>query len=363
MVKERLSVSNPATSLELISRPPVFDIEGARVARNHAFNFVEGRLGTAFYDFEPDSLQLAVALAYYNFNHQRSEKTPREKQILENQLSRLVRMEWTASDSESPLPTIGIEVETPRKPFKKQEVSRYKEFFDAIGMPRNRANVFPDEKTSYWEFSPEPSYSAEVQARILNELIKGGFIVSLRFSQEPRDIREHLDDKLVSLHLNLGIPPFLAINSKQKRELRIFSTVLGVAFSSPERLRERQLSPFYRVKGAAVFRHKAPSKEKLEITALEVRTQNTYRLLKTAQILATSMFTWCLDPHLPLSSHWEMVKADFQGDYGLLKGRHLGKKKAADLAAQTNVGTALRHILNRQRILQEKSNLGQEMLK
>lgn len=345
---------SPALSSELISPPPVFNFEGARAARRYAFNFVKGRLGDAFYDFEPDSLQLAVALACYNFD-QRFEKTPREEQILENQLSRLVRIERTASDSESPLPTIGIEVETPRKPFEKQEAPCYKEFFDAIGMPRNRTNVFPDETTTYWEFSPEPSYSAEVQARILSELIKGGFIASLLFSQHPCDIREYLDDKLVSLHLNLGIPPFLAVNSKQKREFRIFSTVLGVAFSSSERLRERQSSPFYRVKGSTVFRNKAPSKKKLEITALEVRAQNTYRLLKTAQILAASMFTSCLDPHLPIANHWETVKADFQGDYGMLKGRHLEKGEAADLAAQTNIGINLRHILDRQRILQELS--------
>ncbi|MDZ4209615.1 MAG: hypothetical protein U1C56_00380, partial [Candidatus Curtissbacteria bacterium] len=252
LVKERLPASDSATSLELISPPPVFNFEGARAARRYAFNFVKGRLGDAFYDFNPDSLQLAAALAYYNFN-QRSEKTSREEQILENQLSHLVRIERAASDSESPLPTIGVEVETPRKPFEKQEVSLYKEFFDAIGMPRNRANTFPDETTTYWEFSPEPSYSAEVQARILSELIKGGFIASLLFSQHPCDIREYLDDKLVSLHLNLGVPSFLAVNSKQKREFRIFSTVLGVAFSSSERLRERQSGPFYRVKGSAVF--------------------------------------------------------------------------------------------------------------
>lgn len=350
-VLKRKPSFNPVLSSEFISPPPIFDPEGAWAVRRDAFNFVEGRLGTARYDFESDSLQLAVALAYYNFN-QKSEKTPRERQILENQLARLVRVEWAVSNPKNPLPTIGIEVEAPRKPFEKQDVSMYKEFFDAIGMPRNRVNAFPGETAEYWEFSPQPSYSAEVQARILSELIKGGFIASLRFSQDPRDIRQYLDDKFVSLHLNLGIPPFLAVNYKQEREFRIFSTVLAVAFSSPERLRERQSNPFFRDKGAADFMRKAPNSRRLEITALEVRTQNTHRLLKTAQILAASMFASCSDPRLPLASYWEMVKADFQGDYGLLKGRHLGKKEAADLAAQTNVGINLRRLLGRQRILQ-----------
>ncbi len=74
--------------------------------------------------------------------------------------------------------------------------AKLKWLFKNMGFPKNRASSI-----SMWEFSPPPSFSSDVQVYILNQLIAGGFIPSLHDSSAPEDIRAHLDDKLVSLHI------------------------------------------------------------------------------------------------------------------------------------------------------------------
>lgn len=89
---------------------------------------------------------------------------------------KLIEQEIAAAHPANHLPTIGFEVESPRKPYRLVDPMDYADLFDRIGMPRNKVNESTGTKDgtsypTYWEFSPPPSYTASVQARILHELI------------------------------------------------------------------------------------------------------------------------------------------------------------------------------------------------
>lgn len=291
---------------ELIStRPvtefPIFDVGLAMSSKEQATH-----LFAPYMDCLPAalaSLNVAGALALYNFE----KNAPQDQKgalrpVLKDRLLDLAQKEVLAVDKEL-LPTVGFEIETPAKPFlNKRNIfgCSYRPFFDSIGMPRNLINTdghIKEDAVQYWEFAPLPSYSAGVQQRIISELIQGGFIPHLVSSQEPKDIQSLLDDHLVSLHVNIGIPSDVDMSTGlPKNQAEILGTALAVAYTSPLRIQERKQkqTQFAQVKSASPTLKTTDMNSqpfRIELKAMEARTAAMYRALPTAQLLFASLFS------------------------------------------------------------------------
>lgn len=334
---------------EFASPPPVFDMDKAEIAGR----FVDIKYRGLFSEFL--SLRLALILASYNFLAKGGDEKNLDK--TSTRFDALIQQELTASDPRNSLPTIGLEVETPRKPLKlsladNNLYEQYAQFFDLVGMPRNKINTGKS-KYSYWEFSPFPSYSVLVQARILSELIKGGFIPSLNQPYDPNLIMEELDQKMVSLHVNLGIPNYLGIDP-HNQELNPFACALTFAFDSPERLLYRRSSEFFNVRELNVTALNRGFKQRLEIKALEVSNSSAYRLLHEAQVLGSALFaSLSMDDKIAdslLARKWieirEKIYEVFAG-FGKNITYPPNKWEAYQLSHETDISLQLRHLLDR----------------
>lgn len=168
-------------------------------------------------------------------------------------------------------------------------------------MVRNKVNArdgmeLTDNVSSYWEFSPPPSYHALTASVILAELIKGRFIPCLIGSTDPQDILEMLDEKLVSFHLNLGMFPGYK-NPRHDNDNFRLGTTLSLAFTSPLRQIKRWQSSFASVKEDQVERTLKSPKDielisRLEMKAFEVRDRSIYRLMREAQLIGAALFDY-----------------------------------------------------------------------
>lgn len=276
---------------------PQLHLQGAADAKDQAVTALAGKALPSY----TESLRLAATLSIYNANHIRERLPAAESWLIKKRAAsgvhNLIDAENKAADPSNPLPTVGIEVEVPRVPLRAAStiVPEYITFFDAIGMPRNRINTLPSQIHAY-EFSPRPSFSAEVQARILSELLQGGFIPHLTSSTSPEDVRKYLDENLVSLHVNLGVPSTLETDIDMQRDAEKLGVALAVAYSSPLRLEHRKSKSSC---GFAdmVKRETTPLKKdqtygslRIELKAMEVHDSKTYRSIYTAQALFAALF-------------------------------------------------------------------------
>lgn len=335
----------------MLSDPPIFDFGKAKIAKS----FVRKEHGEALSGFK--SLELALTLALYNFLAKGGEEKDLGDASL--RLKRLAEEEIAASYISNPLPSVGIEVESPRRPFMfssylYEKYKYYKEFFDFMGMPRNKVNE--DGRISdYWEFSLRPSYSASTQARILSELLKGRFIPSLNRPYDPELVERNLDHKLVSLHVNLGMfeNPDANMGRGITPDFRIFALGLAFAFDSPERLLSRLSDNFFTTKSSNIVSLKR-SKARLEVKALEVSDSSTYRLLHEAQVIASALFaSLSKDPKIAksgLAEKWRETALQICEIFDCLNVNinYLPQKKDAyNLAKETRVSADLRRVLDR----------------
>lgn len=350
-LKERAPLQNFAEQKDrslLISAPPIFDLRRARDLSRQVHEWAKRDNFRSL-----NSLKIALTLALYN-DSLSSEGYNKDKSILLKRLTNLVKEEIVSSDLTNPLPTIGIEIETPRKVVRKEKFYEYAEFFDEIGMPRNKINriTFGED---CWEFSPSPSYCASTQSRIIAELIKGRFIPSLLFSKDGNDVRELLDDRLVSLHINLGIPE----NTKMQYLLDKgagFPAILSLAFSSPERLRNRNSRAFWDLKPSEeTEKGKGGDLGRLEIKAVELRTENQYRLIKEAQLLGAAFFAFLIDKQTPLGKIWsdlitEVTPVFKQFGVSYWESLPVDKETAYLIMRDTDLNKRLRHVVDRKAI-------------
>lgn len=294
------------------------------------------------------ALEIASTLYFYNLLNKAN--TPQEAFGV---LPKLILKEQVASDTSNPLPTIGFEVESPSKVNDLYTNKDYGIFFDSIGMPRNEINSpAEDFRFPRWEFSPPPSYSASVQARILCELIKGGFIPSLTNSQRPEDIVKFLDDKLVSLHINLGVPlKITASLSVDDDNVRTFLAAFTLGFTSAQRLDKKTSGDVGSFQPASTVTAKTGKREeRLEIKALEVRTQSTYRLMHEIQSLGAALFAYLGDQDSYLGNHWLEARDEFKSLFKSVDF-HLGnlgqKIELSHLVATTDISQRLRTSITR----------------
>ena len=285
-----------------VTELPVFDLDLARQSAEEAF-----RLTTPYADCaltSLSSLQLAYALSLYNFeNNVPTAQKDMFKLSLIDRLDGLARTELHTANPDNIFPTVGFEVETPLKPFcNRREIfgNSYRPFFDSIGMPRNMVNSdnhISSDAVEYWEFAPKPSFSANVQQRILSELIQGGFIPHLAFSQDPKGIQQHLDEHLVSLHINIGIPSDIDMTcGLPRRQAEVLGTALAIAYTSPLRIEQRKQkqTQFAQIKSGVPTlksRDVTAQQYRVELKAMEARTPLTYRALSNAQLLFAALFS------------------------------------------------------------------------
>lgn len=341
IVKEHVGIDTGVlTARELVSDAPEFNFERAR----QAASLLQSRGLPEF-----PALNLALALRIYNQDETGVEEA---FQPTKRRLSQMIAGEITASDLTDPRPTIGFEVESPKKSFdKERDSSNYSYFFDAIGMPRNKANAGTN-AAIFWEFSPPPAYSAAVQRRILHELIQGRFIPTLLYSQDPVDIRTYLDDKLVSLHINLGIPNLIQrglVNFKNELDVLLFSSMFAYAFTSPLRLQQRNQTIFTDVKEAEQTAKSGGQYRRLELKAFEVGNETTYRLMEEVQLMGTALFADVGDYREDLALIWREVSNQakliyeiYKVDVTLLKDN---RTEAAQKVGNPEFVRTLRHLI------------------
>ncbi len=244
MSKERLFVSSP----------PIFNIERLEEANERSDKWLAEKSASG-----NSSLSVACRLGLYNLLSSGSIDSDSLEAFFKR-FGILTQKEALFADKNNPFPPIGVEVEVPRKVMKPENLPAYADFFDKIGMPRNKVNKHLDDLTylsfSFWEFSPHPSYYAGTQSSIISELIKGRFIPSLLDSQNPEDIRRYLDDKLVSLHVNLEINRQDSTDPEEVFNYEIFSEMFALALTSPERLEFRRSKEHFQIKNNAQERLK-----------------------------------------------------------------------------------------------------------
>jgi hypothetical protein len=221
------------------------------------------------------------------------------------------------------LPSIGWEVELPKNPYKNQTYAQdlqlsenYQIFFNIVGLPWNKDNTIIQSeiirdinkssggRNMLIEISTNPSASAQVQARILSELIKGNFIPSLYVSDDPKDIQIKLDkEQLVAFHFSVAIPKDRTNEIKERRkELIMLEDVLALGFTSYERLSSGVVTNWYLDNKKAVSMNSSDSIYRYEARMHEIRSSSIYRLLVEGQLLLFAIFA--KNPHNTLSQNW-----------------------------------------------------------
>lgn len=274
-----------------ISELPVFNMQKATLAREYANSVVHSTPERNF-----DALRTAVALSVYNFLCTSPNTPPDSRQIilppqLLHQLKKLAREEvhFTAYER-GILPTIGVEIELPGKALKKIPDNKkesfyesYEEFCSVVGIPWNKSSYYLSDNSLSIEIGTSPSYSAAVQRRIIEELIKGRFIPHLKESQTPDDIFEHLDRSLVSLHINFARD---YVGTKiLEEDMEILETLLALSFTSYKRLLNKK-SVWLDIKNDALcLSNPTRGTSRYEFKSHEIGTSNVFRLLTYAQLL------------------------------------------------------------------------------
>lgn len=342
---EKLGINEPR-----VSPLPVFDFEKALLAKEET-----GKEGF----MDAPNVRAAGNLWLYN--------SPVERwPAVLKKLSLLKSVEQSLSSPDNPLPTIGWEVEIPRKPFKTSRVGIYALFFDFIGLPRNKnhSSIVPGNPRTYnssaswvtpffWEFSTAPAYSAAVANRTLSELIKGGFIPHLEGPATALNRRELLDDKLVSLHINLGIPSWLfhkpgERNVETQEDAILLASAFEFAYTSPERFTHRaQTSVVLSKTAEQTAKNNNSEVFRLELKAFEVGNASTYRLMEEIQLVAAASFSAMAERDDPLTSVWQMTKERISALYKkyYLEPQFIIDRTAANMVRDGDVQRDLRQVL------------------
>lgn len=195
------------------------------------------------------------------------------------------------SQEGNPLPTIGIEVEVPKKYLSKDKVAALNE----LGIP----NCSEIEKTNLWEVAPNFTYSPWVQGRMLQELAVMGALPLEDFGGGSKKINS---EELLSLHINLGLPGGLMAKPRARQDdLYILNDAMNYAFTSENRLAHRKtpvslfsrkMAKVSKKSGEASLDNWSSLSTRLELRASEFRDCPSYRMLAEVQRLAAALFSF-----------------------------------------------------------------------
>ena len=334
-----------------VSPPPSLEDNAADLARKFTLEF------THTHNMVSGTQEAATNIAAYNFYNG---NYPR------NSFSRLWRKLETLSQKESeaheyqPLPIVGIEIEAARKQYDKDGTGLTIAFLEKLALPRNRVNIATN--ASYWEVSTPPSYSSQTQMVLINELIRGNFIPHLEISGPPQEdidgfrsqelpelIRKYLDQKLISLHLNIGIPQELVTHSDAKGflatsyDLALFANLAAFAFTSPLRLVNKSSADLYMIKEATPTSKNQIEHSRYEIKTLEFGNQDIYRLIPTLQLVSAAVFAYLNGK--PLGNIWSNSKHELTEYFDKRKfeiQKAPGKTALSTLATDRNFSDTVR---------------------
>lgn len=245
------------------------------------------------------SLKQLLSLKLFNrYALSGSRETENVSDILE-EIESMSEVELDLADPNSPLPTIGVELEVPIT----REVMRLRDALSRFGMEHG------DEREILYEASPSYSYSPKVQAMILQELAKIGF-VPMRATEDDR--QQHNSDNLagykinrddpLSLHINLGLSCFSKYYQADKfyDVMETLSDSLTLAYSSSERIRSKKHRKAFEhnkhgqrsEKIEALSEYALPIR--LELKSAEFRDASSYRALYDAQYLGAALNSYIL---------------------------------------------------------------------
>ena len=201
-----------------------------------------------------------------------------------NKIERLSNLEKSMKNPLNPLPPTGLELEV-----KWSLISEAKlDILTQFDLPKGPEQLYPD----YFEFRPKFSYSAEIQARIIQELFLSGVIPSIENNSEIK-----FGD--TSLHVNFGIPRdirnYIYIKdastqtSKPNPNISILNAASVIAFASPERLGSRKTEQSFRTNiGIPSLKS---GLDRLEFRMFEMRDKSTFRMIKELQLMVGAMFS------------------------------------------------------------------------
>lgn len=229
-------------------------------------------------------------LCLFNFLVQNPDASDQEINQELKKIERLSTLENKLKNPKNPLPTIGIEIEVPDEGFSDEK----KSLLTSLDIPHQKETQ--GRRVPLWEVNPSFSYSAQVQARMLQELTDFGIIPltseSKINSSEP-----------LSLHINIGVPFEIevALRFDHREEVEKLNDVLLYAFSSPRRLSLKKTGDVFIFTGAGVkssFKNNGAAQvpfkkpKRLELRAGEFSDYPTYRQLIETQRLAAMLLAF-----------------------------------------------------------------------
>lgn len=242
------------------------------------------------------------ALILYSFNTIREYPTITDMDLIKEltRLHAMIRDEEEAA-KDAHLPTIGIEIEVPEKkfPLGSPTYSKLAKWLNDNGIPVDKD--FSDLEPT--EFSLPPSYSAHVQARMLHELRKAGYVPT--------------DYSFASLHVNLGVPHGPKL---QKKNVEDLSDVLTYAFVPAARIRNFSYAEAVEIYGEndkdviVVEKGEVSHDKRIEFRTPRVFGPKTYRMLEEAQIIG-SLFTG-------EENKYDQLKHEFIDEVAILRKKY-----------------------------------------
>lgn len=227
-----------------------------------------------FFESVPKRALPAVKFHLFTFFLSHTEATEEEKERELNKMILLSEREKKAEDLNNPLPTIGVELEFPDKavPQKLKEATE-------------KFNVYSGrDAQGIYEYNPDFSHSAEVQARIIEDLSR--FI--------KYDTGEVSPGAYAPFHINIGLPSELGGHyADMHTEAFAISFAVTAAFVSPERIKERSYGSMQRLKPMNEnAKHHKKTKERLEIRIPSFDNKSAYSLLLEVQLLSASAISF-----------------------------------------------------------------------
>ncbi|MFA6463677.1 MAG: hypothetical protein WCV55_01575 [Candidatus Paceibacterota bacterium] len=243
---------------------------------DNRFEIAQKRLDElkSFFSSVPPSAITAIKLHFFNFFLNDPEAPVFEVEQELEKMKILGAKEKEAYQKRNILPTIGIELEVPQNSVANNLIK----ICSKINLPADVDTV------SVFEFSPEHSNSAAVQARILHDLEK-----LIKFSEKKggQNLEEY-----APLHINLGIPREFVDDITVEEEALLLSNLVSLAFVSPQRIKGEKWSPLYRIRTLLRNEKTEFSAIRLEIRAPSFEDKDDYRMLFEVQELAASMISF-----------------------------------------------------------------------
>ncbi len=231
-------------------------------------------------------VRTALKLQWYNFFSRNPQPTD---DMLEHQGDISLQLAQIESQRRSsPLVTIGTEVEG-----EFSEASR--DTLQKLGIRCKEQLSTEGKHINLWEIASRPSYAAETQNVILQQLVHAG-IASRIPGLGANDLIDGTEKRL-SLHINLGVPPDLTYHNTLTLDFRdhiiLLNDALTLAYTSAERAQQRKTSDSWDVKNAERMEGTQElSPLRLELRAGELTEHLSYDMLMNTQRLATCMFQY-----------------------------------------------------------------------